>query len=343
MNNTTERKFLKKYLIIILTTTIPLLLLLVLIPSLITFMHRGGNLTAKKVSMLNEITSGDLQHIAHRGLFHPKHANRAENTLPSFEFAVKKHTSFELDVHFTKDNKLAVIHDDTLVLHAIDKNIVKDDREQKIINTKIKDLTLDEINQVTQKYGLYNTPNKVPTLDEVLTQTDNLLTHIDYRNFKTFILVEIKAGGSDSKEYIANLCKATYETLKNFKNESTRVLYAIQSFHPYVLNWFAKNAPEVLRGFLSKNFSAHHLQGEPKGVSGYLLGNLYTNFLARPDFIAYEYKEGIEESLGLKQYRKLYNPYVFCWTIRDKALMNKLANKYDAFIFDSIADFLVEN
>ena len=321
MNNTTERKFLKKYLIIILTTTIPLLLLLVLIPSLMTFMHRGGNLTAKKVSMLNEITSGDLQHIAHRGLFHPKHANRAENTLPSFEFAVKKHTSFELDVHLTKDNKLAVIHDDSLGLHAIDKNIVKDDREQKIINTKIKDLTLDEINQVTQ----------------------NLLTHIDYRNFKTFILVEIKAGGSDSKEYIANLCKATYETLKNFKNESTRVLYAIQPFHPYVLNWFAKNAPEVLRGFLSKNFSAHHLQGEPKGVSGYLLGNLYTNFLARPDFIAYEYKEGIEESLGLKQYRKLYNPYVFCWTIRDKALMNKLANKYDAFIFDSIADFLVEN
>ena len=39
------------------------------------------------------------------------------------------------------------------------------------------------------------------------------------------------------------------EKLKKYKGE-----YAIQSFNPYVVGWFAENAPEILRGQLSSYF-----------------------------------------------------------------------------------------
>lgn len=343
MNKSKKLTFLKKYLIIILTTSIPLLLVLLFTPIVLTFMHSPGKISQAKQELLREITSDTHQYIAHRGFFDTANSSTAENTLPSFKRAVDRKLSFELDVHLTKDNQLAVIHDDKLGLNAIHPDRQKriDDQEDlKLIHTPIKELTLEQINTLTSKYQLYNTANKVPTLNEVFSQTKDILDIERNKSRKTFILVEIKANGHDSREYIANLCSAVDNLLKEYKN--TRIMYAIQSFHPHVLNWFYKNSPEVLRGFLSKNYNAHHNPGDPKGITGCLLGNLYSNFLSRPDFIAYEYYEGVKETEGLKNYRKLYNPVVFAWTIRDKNLFQELKGKFDAFIFDSLKEPIID-
>ena len=91
----------------------------------------------------------------HRGL----HEKFLENTLSSFQEAIKKHYQIELDVRLTKDNVAVIFHDYNL------KRIFKIDRN-------INDLTLEEI----KKY------HYIPTLEEAL----NLISG------KTPILIEIK-------------------------------------------------------------------------------------------------------------------------------------------------------
>ena len=54
------------------------------------------------------------RHIAHRGL-HTPDQGVPENSLPAFKAAVELGFGVELDVHITKDDKLVVFHDDTLL------------------------------------------------------------------------------------------------------------------------------------------------------------------------------------------------------------------------------------
>lgn len=51
------------------------------------------------------------QYIAHRGLHNN---NFPENSLPSFENAIKHGFAIELDVHLLSDGTVAVFHDDSL-------------------------------------------------------------------------------------------------------------------------------------------------------------------------------------------------------------------------------------
>ena len=49
--------------------------------------------------------------------------------------------------------------------------------------------------------------------------------------------------------------------------------------------WWRHNAPEVLRGQLSQPPKKY--KGSTKWITGFLCGNLLTNVVARPHFIAY--------------------------------------------------------
>lgn len=111
---------------------------------------------------------------AHRGAS----AYAPENTLPSFKLAADmKAFGVELDVHLTKDGKLAVIHDDDI---------------SRVSNGsgKVKDMTLAELRQFNfaGKYADKLGKVDIPTLDEVY----NLLAPL-----RLYVNVEIKASGSD--------------------------------------------------------------------------------------------------------------------------------------------------
>ena len=153
--------------------------------------------------------------IAHRGL-HTK--DIPENSLSAFENALKNNYAIELDVQFTKDKEVVVFHDENL------KRITNDTRN-------IEDVNYDELKNLR----LGNTNEIIPTLEEVLELVDS----------KVAILIEIK----DCKDYI-ELSEKTYEILKGYEGN-----YAIQSFNPFILEWYKNNASEVVRGQLSGTFT----------------------------------------------------------------------------------------
>lgn len=98
----------------------------------------------------------------------------------------------------------------------------------------------------------------------------------------------------------------------------------LESFNPFIVRWFKINAPEVVRGQLANPPKDYN--GEVNAVTGFILGNVLLNFLARPQFIAYKiapkpFPVKLCEALGAMK---------VCWTSHEWA--NEKGN--DTVIFE---------
>ena len=228
--------------------------------------------------------------IAHRGL-HTK--DIPENSLSAFENALKNNYAIELDVQFTKDKEVVVFHYENL------KRITNDTRN-------IEDVNYDELKNLR----LGNTNEIIPTLEEVLELVDS----------KVAILIEIK----DCKDYI-ELSEKTYEILKGYEGN-----YAIQSFNPFILEWYKNNASEVVRGQLSGTFTegSESLNSFEK----FALKNMLLNFKSKPNYIGYDL-EGIPKS-KLESLRKKGVP-IIVWTVKNKEDMEKAYKYSDNITFEN--------
>lgn len=228
--------------------------------------------------------------IAHRGL-HTK--DIPENSLSAFENALKNNYAIELDVQFTKDKEVVVFHDENL------KRMTNDTRN-------IEDVNYDELKNLR----LGNTNEIIPTLEEVLELADS----------KVAILIEIK----DCKDYI-ELSEKTYEILKGYEGN-----YAIQSFNPFILEWYKNNASEVIRGQLSGTFTegSESLNSFEK----FVLKNMLLNFKSKPNYIGYEL-DGIPKS-KLESLRKKGVP-IIVWTVKNKEDMEKAYKYSDNITFEN--------
>ena len=228
--------------------------------------------------------------IAHRGL-HTK--DIPENSLSAFENALKNNYAIELDVQFTKDKEVVVFHDENL------KRMTNDTRN-------IEDVNYDELKNLR----LGNTNEIIPTLEEVLELVDS----------KVVILIEIK----DCKDYI-ELSEKTYEILKGYEGN-----YAIQSFNPFILEWYKNNASEVVRGQLSGTFTegSESLNSFEK----FALKNMLLNFKSKPNYIGYDL-EGIPKS-KLESLRKKGVP-IIVWTVKNKEDMEKAYKYSDNITFEN--------
>lgn len=227
--------------------------------------------------------------IAHRGL-HTK--DIPENSLSAFENALKNNYAIELDVQFTKDKEVVVFHDENL------KRMTNDTRNIEDVNyDELKNLRLDNTNEI------------IPTLEEVLELVDS----------KVAILIEIK----DCKDYI-ELSEKTYEILKGYEGN-----YAIQSFNPFILEWYKNNASEVIRGQLSGTFTegSESLNSFEK----FVLKNMLLNFKSKPNYIGYDL-EGIPKS-KLESLRKKGVP-IIVWTVKNKEDMEKAYKYSDNITFE---------
>ena len=190
------------------------------------------------------------RYYAHRGL-HKKDKSVPENSLAAFQAAVDAGYGIELDVHLTADDQIVVFHDDRL------KRICG-------VEGRTDDLTLAELKALR----LFGTEHTIPTLDEALAVLDG----------KVPLILEIKRGVKPKRN--ALLCKKVYDRLQSYNGP-----VCIESFDPAVVAWWRFHAPKVLRGQLSQP-TAMYKKGSSK-VTGFLCGNLLTNALARPHFIAY--------------------------------------------------------
>ena len=210
---------------------------------------------------------------AHRGL-HGKTTGFPENSLGAFRLAVEKGYGIELDVHLTKDGRLAVMHDESLKRTCgVEKNI--------------GDLTLEELSS----YRLEGTEEPIPSLEQVL----------ELVNGKVPLIVELKPTSSN----IQSLARAVTALLSSYTGE-----YCNQSFDPRILMWYKRHFPACIRGQLSMDFRKRDGLSFP---IRFVLRNLLTNCLTRPDFIAYRYED--RNKLSPRLLRKLFHCQEFSWTV----------------------------
>ena len=188
---------------------------------------------------------------AHRGL----HGNGVpENSMLAFRKALERGYGVELDVHLLADGNLAVIHD-----HALERTTGRPG--------KVEDLTVDMLDS----YFLEGTLQTIPSFADVLRLFDG----------KAPLIVELKAVG---KNYAA-LCEKTCKMLDEYDG-----LYCLESFDPRCVRWLCKNRPDLIRGQLTENFFKTKTSTLPWFLKLLLTGQMM-NFLIRPDFVAYKFRD----------------------------------------------------
>ncbi len=184
---------------------------------------------------------------AHRGL-HKLDKSVPENSIPAFEAAAQIGYGVELDVHITRDNHIVVFHDDDLMRVCG-------------VEGRVEDMTLADLSRVK----LCDTDYGIPLLTEVLGAI----------NGRSPLIVELKRGARNRE-----LCRRTYDILKSYNGR-----WCIESFDPGIVLWFRVHAPEVLRGQLA--CSPREMAKDTSRLNAFIVGNVLTNFLTRPQFIAY--------------------------------------------------------
>lgn len=209
---------------------------------------------------------------AHRGL-HDIEKGVPENSLLAFRLAKEQGFAMELDVHLSKDGKLVVEHDDSL-------------QRTCGVNRPIEDCTWDEIKHLT----LEGTQERLPLLEEVFELVQGEVP----------LLIEVKVFGGNYNDIAA----ATYQALQGYQGD-----FCIESFDPRAVMWFAKNAPEIVRGQLA---GTKLKQG---AVIDFAMRHLLVHCLSRPDFLAYDYKK---VGLAPRLCRGIFRAPLFLWTIRTK-------------------------
>lgn len=225
--------------------------------------------------------------IAHRGL-HDKDC--PENSISAFQKAITEGYPIELDVQMIADGTVIVFHDESL------SRLTDNDGYIKFLNKSDLDIL-----------RLKDSKEKIPTFEEVLKFVDG----------KVPLLIEIK---NPSK--VGELEKKVIELLKDYKGE-----YAIQSFNPYVLEYFYKHAPNVLRGQLAGYFKKEKLSFFKK----YALKRMLLNKkISHPDFISYEARK--IPNRFTRKYRKLP---LLAWTVRSQSEYIRVVKYCDNVIFEN--------
>ena len=184
---------------------------------------------------------------AHRGL-HEEDKSVPENSLPAFAAAASLGYGVELDVHITRDGELAVFHDSDI------KRVCG-------VEGVIENMTWDELKNLR----LFGTEYGIPLLSEVL----------EVMGESCPVIIELKRGNRNLE-----LCEKTYDMMKKYGGK-----YCVESFDPRIVAWFRRSAPEVLRGQLATEPA--EMAKDTSSLNAFMVGNLLTNFMARPNFIAY--------------------------------------------------------
>lgn len=232
---------------------------------------------------------------AHRGL-HDAERGVPENSMSAFRAAIAHGFGTELDVHLMADGNLAVVHDSNL-------NRVCG------VDVCVEDLTAAEL----PGFPLMGTGETIPLLEDVLALFED----------QTPLIIELKVERGNYNDL-------TDQTMKAL--QGWRGAYCVESFHPAALLRLRQKYPEVLRGQLSQNFLRDSEVGNLSLPGRFVLTNLLTTGLTKPDFIAYKHQD--RRNLSLRLMRRLYGVHEAGWTIRDEGTLRELEQEGVAPIFE---------
>lgn len=230
---------------------------------------------------------------AHRGL-HNNATEAPENSMKAFQKAVDAGYGIEMDIQLTKDNIPVVFHDFDL---------------KRICGAEgmVRDYTYEEL----QQFKLCKSEERIPLFADVLKLVDG----------KVPLIVEFKNESTDM-----TLCPIADELLKAYKG-----VYCMESFNPLCVHWYRKHRKDVVRGQLSEAFWKEGK--DRRTVLYFCLQHLLLNFLAKPDFVAYDHHH--PHMLSRVICRKLYGNLAVAWTIRSQKELEEAKKHFDLYIFDS--------
>lgn len=235
----------------------------------------------------------DYPFYAHRGLFDNEKVI-PENSLAAFGRAVNAGYGIELDVQLTKDDQLVVFHDAAL-------------KRMCGVEGNVWDYTLEEL----KSFRLKNTAEVIPTFEEALKLIDG----------RTPLIVEYKMDRPLTK-----VCELGNQLLRKYRG-----VYCIESFHPLALMWYRKHRPDVMRGQLSGKLVKRE-EGFAHNLAYFMVQNLLTNVVTRPDFIAYDYRYYRNFSRRICRW---LGALPVAYTIKSREQYEKVKEEFELFIFDS--------
>lgn len=172
------------------------------------------------------------------------------------------------------------------------------------IDKDVDSYTYEEL----QQFPVYGSSQRIPLFTDVLAAVGG----------KVPLIVELKYK-SGSK-----ICEKTQEILNTYKG-----VYCIESFHPEALIWYRKNYPAICRGQLSMNFQRDSGLWKPEY---HIMRHLLTNFLTRPDFIAYDCRAMGAVSKNIC--RSLFGCPSVAWTVKCQGELDACRDYFDYFIFE---------
>jgi len=231
-------------------------------------------------------------HYAHRGL-HDNKSDAPENSMKAFQKAVDAGYGIEMDVQLTKDKVPVVFHDETL-------------NRMCGVEGKVWEFTFEEL----QNLQLAESEEKIPKFEDVLALVGG----------KVPLIVEYKLDVPSTE-----VCEIADPLLQNYDG-----IYCIESFHPYAVKWYRNHRPEVIRGQLSQDFGK--IEKYKGKLLYWMLGNLLTNVLTRPDFVAYNHKDA---QMFSRKVCSMMGALPVAYTIKSREEYEKAKDQFELFIFDS--------
>ena len=220
-------------------------------------------------------------------------ARLPENSLGAFEAACRAGYGIELDVRLSRDGVAMVFHDDTL-------------KRMCGIDRRVDEFTAEELSRMP----LAGTRYTVPTFEEVLALVRGRVP----------LLVEIKGTTG-----AARVCEVAAPMLDSYRGE-----YCIESFSPYAVRWYSRHRPLVVRGQLSEHYFAN--RGKKKTPALWMMQLLLTNFLTKPDFIAFNLRD--RKYISFRLATHLFGAKAFAYTVKGVADEEKCCGYFDALIFE---------
>ena len=238
--------------------------------------------------------------VAHRGL-HDAARGLVENSPSAFEAAARAGYAIELDVHPSADGEVIVFHD---------KDLDRLTRRTGLV----KEHTAHELTQIQLEGGA----DTIPTLGDVMAQVAGRVP----------LLIEIKNTG----RIVGGLESGVAELLATYRGEA-----AVQSFNPYSMGWFAKNARHVLRGQIAEGYRDDKEDVDLSPHEKFVLRHMLLSAISRPHFVAYDCNAlpapapRIARRLGLP---------VLSWTVRSEGTWERIKPFVDNIIFEGFTPAL---
>jgi len=234
-------------------------------------------------SRQSELTGLIARPFAHRGLHGP---GRIENSRAAFEAAIEAGSGIELDVQASADGEAMVFHDADLARLA--------DARGALAAWSAAELG---------RFRLNGSSETIPTLGEILALIGG----------RTPLLIEVKSPNRS----VAALCRSVAAALTGYTGS-----VGVMSFNPEAGAWFARHAPERLRGLV--------VTEQKKGLRG-LFSRPLALWRSRADFLAYDIRDLPSRFADAQRARGMP---VLTWTVRTLAERARAAEHASQIIYE---------